>query len=134
MNASLLSLEWWNSKVNLPLIQSSSVWHQIEGIPIQTWSKPVFERILQECDKLIEIDWFKTAGSSLGVLRAKVFRTPEFVIYECLVLKFNNKVFKITINTKTSPSPPQEFLHSSSSSVVPSKDKAVFSNKGKELV
>ncbi|ERM95302.1 hypothetical protein AMTR_s00008p00119590 [Amborella trichopoda] len=115
-----VTAEWWNSKANTSLIRPSSVWLKIETIPIQAWTKAVFEKIVQVCGKRIEIDWFKTAGPSLGVLRAKVACSPEVDIPESLVLKFNNEV---SYSPKTQPRSVIASYPSSSSSVTPSKEK-----------
>ncbi|ERN09478.1 hypothetical protein AMTR_s00029p00107270 [Amborella trichopoda] len=52
----------------------------------------------------VEIDWFKTAGLWLGTLRAKVECSPESMILDKLILKFNYEFFIVSIPIASSSS------------------------------
>ncbi|ERN16639.1 hypothetical protein AMTR_s00051p00091410 [Amborella trichopoda] len=73
----LMTVERWSIEANLSLFKPPSVSVKVLSIPIHSWTKEIFVLVTQACSNLVEIDWFTSAGPSMGSLRMKVWLIPD---------------------------------------------------------
>ncbi|ERN17402.1 hypothetical protein AMTR_s00037p00211780 [Amborella trichopoda] len=63
-------------------------------------TKEVFALVAQACGTLVEIDWFTSAGPSLGSLRMKVRLVPSWKISDCILLKVDDNYFNVSFHVE----------------------------------